>query len=241
MIVIKKGAVPQILLDTQKIATERNLSSYDAYKLLNHSEKEQILKSLMIEQGHICAYCMRKIPDERELPPDIDKVTIEHWLPRRPADNTERGQGLDYNNMFAVCSGNRGRRNTRKTSDYTCDAKRSKNHPQLTLNPCEPETIAKIKYKEDGEIYSEDKKINYDLNICLNLNCTSSGVDLPKTRKAVLDALQSCIPTESITDAVSYCQSILKLYQSEADPKTPYVGILLWWLQDFIDHAGNND
>ena len=83
MIVIKKGAVPQILLDKQKIATERNLSSYDAYKLLNHSEKEQILKSLMIEQGHICAYCMRKIPDERELPPDIDKVTIEHWLPRQ--------------------------------------------------------------------------------------------------------------------------------------------------------------
>ena len=36
--------------------------------------------------------------------------------------DTEQGQGLDYSNMFAVCSGNRGRRHTRKTSNYTCDA-----------------------------------------------------------------------------------------------------------------------
>ena len=36
--------------------------------------------------------------------------------------DTEQGQGLHYSNMYAVCSGNRGRRHTRKTSDYTCDA-----------------------------------------------------------------------------------------------------------------------
>ena len=84
MIAIKKGITSQILLDKQEIASERNLSSYDAYALLNHSEKAQILNSLMAEQGHICASCMRKIPDERELPPDVDHVTIEHWEKSRP-------------------------------------------------------------------------------------------------------------------------------------------------------------
>lgn len=44
---------------------------------------------------------------------------------RKSADkmpDTEQGQGLHYSNMYAVCSGNRGRRHTRKTSDYACDA-----------------------------------------------------------------------------------------------------------------------
>lgn len=241
MIAIKKGNTPQILLDKQKIASERNLSSYDAYALLNHSEKVQILNSLMAEQGHICAYCMRKIPDERELPPNVDPVTIEHWLPRRPADHIERGQGLDYNNMLAVCSGNRGKRHTRKTKDLTCDAKRSASHPQLTLNPCNPETITEIKYKENGEIYSDNPDISRDFDVCLNLNCTSSGVDLPKTRKLVLDALQKSIPDGSVSEILTYCKSALEMYESETDPKTPYVGILLWWLQDFIHKLEQTD
>ena len=71
MIPIKKNASPAILLEKQRIALERHLNSNDAYKLLNHEDKMVILKSLMEEQGHLCAYCMRRIPDERELPANI--------------------------------------------------------------------------------------------------------------------------------------------------------------------------
>ena len=185
MIEIRKGTPPNILLEKQKIAKDNNLNPSEAYALLKNENKQIVLQSLMKEQGHLCAYCMRRIPDERELPPDIDQVTIEHWLPRNPASGIDQNQGLDYNNLLAVCSGNRGKRHTRKPRDLTCDAKRSPNHSQLTLNPCNPSTLTKIKYKANGEMTSDDKSIFEDIQIKLNLNCVSDAVQLPQARKSV--------------------------------------------------------
>ena len=236
MIDIKKGTPPNILLEKQKIAQDNNLNPSEAYALLNHENKQVVLQSLMKEQGHLCAYCMRRIPDERELPPDIDQVTIEHWLPRNPTDGINQNQGLDYNNLFAVCSGNRGKRHTRKPRDLTCDAKRSPNHSQLKLNPCDPSTLTKIKYKANGEMTSDDKSILEDIQVKLNLNCVSDAVQLPQARKSVLDAFISQLPNDQDQILVS-CKEALALFEAECDPKTPYIGILLWWLRDYIATA----
>ena len=234
MIKISKSSPPEILLQKQAIAKENNLNSAEAYALLNHADKQVVLDALMKDQGHLCAYCMRKIPDERELPPDIDPVTIDHWLPRNPSDGVERGQGLEYSNLFAVCSGNRGKRHTRKPRDLTCDAKRNPNHAQLILNPCDASTLAKIKYKDNGEMTSEDAAILDDIQVKLNLNCMSDAVQLPEARKNVLDAFISELPVEHPEETLLYCQEALELFENETDPKTPYVGILLWWLRDYI-------
>jgi len=86
---------------------------------------------------------MRKIPDERELPEDTPNVSIEHIIPRNPIEFIDVNQGLDYNNMVAVCSGNRGKKGTRKRRDLTCDAKRD--NKDLTINPLDPEAISQIK------------------------------------------------------------------------------------------------
>lgn len=234
MIPIKKNAPPAILLEKQAIARERGLSSQDAYKLLNHAEKQIILDSLMKEQGHLCAYCMRKIPDTRPMPETVDPVTIEHWFPRNPPSHEERGQGLDYNNLLAVCSGNRGPRKTRKTRDYTCDAKRAHHHPQLILNPCDPITLEKIRYKENGEMFSEDSAIQDDITVKLNLNCVSEAVQLPQARKKVLEVLLDELPTDSEDQLLLYCQDVLEMLENENDPKTEYSGILIWWLKDYL-------
>lgn len=240
MIPIKKKASPEILLDKQKLAYKRGLNSNDAYKLLNHADKQIILKSLMEEQGHLCAYCMRRIPDERELPDEIDPVTIEHWFPRNPSTKEEREQGLDYTNMFAVCSGNRGRRHTRRPRDLTCDAKRKDSYPQLTLNPCDPATLKSIKYKENGEMFSENPAIQDDIKVKLNLNCISESVQLPESRKKVLEALQTELPLDDPQKTLEYCIAFLKMLEEETDPKTEYSGILFWWLKEYIkrvDHT----
>jgi hypothetical protein len=39
---------------------------------------------MLEEQGHICAYCMRQIPERRILLNGVTPVTIAHWLPRNP-------------------------------------------------------------------------------------------------------------------------------------------------------------
>ena len=238
MIEIKKGVPPAILLEKQREAKARNLNPSDSYALLDHANKKVILQALMEEQGHLCAYCMRKIPDERELPPDTAPVTIEHWLPQKLANGDDKGQGLDYNNLFAVCSGNRGKRHTRKPRDLTCDAKRSQNHGQLILNPCDLSTLSKIKYKDNGEMTSDDSDILDDIQIKLNLNCVSDAVQLPETRKNVLDAFISSLP-EDPTQILMFCQETLDLFEHETDPKTPYIGILLWWLKDYISASSH--
>ena len=70
MIEIKKGKEPYELLSYRKKAR----ANYD-----NMDCKQTVLESLMREQGYLCAYCMRRIPEERELPFGVKPATIEHW------------------------------------------------------------------------------------------------------------------------------------------------------------------
>ena len=94
MIVIKKGREPDKLLSyRQQVGA--------SYENMDKEVREELLDKLMKEQGHLCAYCMSKIPETRELPVGVPTVTIEHWLPRNPDDNIDVGQGLNYKNMFA--------------------------------------------------------------------------------------------------------------------------------------------
>lgn len=41
--------------------------------------REELIDQLLREQGHLCAYCMSKIPESRNLPSGVPAVTIEHW------------------------------------------------------------------------------------------------------------------------------------------------------------------
>ncbi len=233
MIKIQKKAPPEELLALQADAIEKGLSPDEAYNSLRNPLKSKVLDQLMAEQGHLCAYCMRRIPDEREVDENIPRATIEHWLARNPKTGEDAGQGLDYNNFFAVCSGNRGKRKTRKIEDLTCDAKCG-NSP-LTVNPAQEGTLALVKYSEDGKIFSDDNTTNDDLTQLLNLNCMSDNVLLPDARKAVLDNIQQEIPADcSGEELLDCCKALLASFESETDPKTPYIGIGLWWLRDTL-------
>lgn len=233
MIKIKKMEPPEALLELQSDAIEKGLSPDEAYNSLQNPLKSFVLNQLMIEQGHLCAYCMRRIPDEREVDENIPRVTIEHWLARNPKTAEDARQGLDYNNFLAVCSGNRGKRGTRKKRDLTCDAKCG--NSALTVNPVREETLASLKYSEDGRITSDDDTIDKELTQLLNLNCMSDNVLLPDARKAVLDSIQQDIPADcSEEELKNYCKDLLASFESETDPKTPYIGIGLWWLRDTL-------
>ena len=95
-------------------------------------------------------------------------------------------------------------------------------------------TLATISYTSDGKIRSSDPIINDDLNIRLNLNCSEEAVTLPENRKAVLDTIQEQVFQEE--DLLQACMDQLHIWENEADPKTPYIGIAIWWLREQI-HA----
>ena len=111
----------------------------------------------MKEQGWICAYCMKRIPEKDKNP----EVTIEHIIPQ----SIEPEKAMDYNNMLAVCNGNRGKGHKKF---MTCDAHRG--NDKMVVNPCDKDIIDTIGYKNDGTIYSTDSKIDHDLNKSLMVN-----------------------------------------------------------------------
>ncbi len=221
MIAIKKGREPDKLLRYRQ-------QEGASYEQMDKEVKDDLLKKLLKEQGHICAYCMRKIPETRKLPMGVAAATIEHWFPRNPESREDIGQGLDYRNMFAVCSGNRGCGNE---DGLTCDARRG-NKP-IKVNPCSAETLRGITYTSSGRIQSSDPEIDRDINEHLNLNCNI--ISLPENRKQVIQTLIEDIRRKCGTGDISlYCKRKLDQIRLTSDPKMPYVGIIIWWLEKRI-------
>ncbi|MBR1711756.1 MAG: hypothetical protein IJ719_23530 [Clostridia bacterium] len=237
MILINKRSAPPGLDDLKEAAEKNGLTDQEGYDLLRNPLKTIVRDALMAEQGHLCAYCMRRIPDIRisEEDEDLSGTYIEHWQARSKTNTTSDNKGLDYQNMLAVCSGNEkapeasGRRKKRY---FTCDKKRGSR--PLKVNPLDVESINSIYYTAQGIIKSDDKAIEEDITKTLNLNCDSDAVLLPQNRKAVLDAVQSEIfeQVEQGNDFLEACTEQLEIWESETDPKTPYIGIVIWWLRD---------
>lgn len=241
MIEIKKFPPPPELVELQQEAVSKELTANEAYGKLSGNLKKQVINQLVQEQGYICAYCMRRIPDERDEKRNFSEpleVKIEHWNAR--SDLTCGAYGaLDYYNMLAVCSGNQNGP-ARGKSKLTCDAKRG--NRTLTVNPLDASTLTTISYTEDGIIQSSDNIIDDDLNVGLNLNCTKDAVLLPTERKRVLDEIQAEVMSELEEGGTleEICTRLYRELSAIADQKPPYIGISLWWLKDTVDSLTGN-
>ena len=236
MIEIKKNSAPAELVTLKHAVIGMGLTPEQEYKKLKGNLKKQVRDSLMKEQGHICAYCMRAIPDSRVNINTIPSVSIEHWIARNTLGNPSMiatGLGVDYFNLLAVCSGGKVPAGSMLGNELTCDAKRG-NIP-LTVNPLIPSTLTSIYYKQNGEIASTDAAIENDLVNTLNLNCVKYSA-LPDGRKNALAPVENDIALlETEEEMLSRCQELLEIYEVEQDPKTPYCGIIIWWLKDYIN------
>lgn len=231
MIPIHKCVEPDGLSELRQEAIEQGLTQAEAYATLKGQLKEDVRNSLVAEQGQLCAYCMCRIP-RSDVDDGIAPITIEHFDPRNPPDHHDTCQGLDYNNLLAVCNGNRASREKHHHKrDLTCDAFRG-NKEFRKLNPCIPETLKTIEYGADGTITATDSDVRDDLNKVLNLNCPTST--LIAERKAVYDGLTSDMEKVSMDDLAAYCISRLSEFEIEGNPKTPFVGVIIWYLKSML-------
>lgn len=164
MIYIHKTAEPNSLTEYKK----QSGAYYDGFK-----NKDDIRRKLLEEQGYLCAYCMRRIPN-------VDLCTIEHYKSQQLCTPSE---ALDYNNMLGVCTIDRNQRK----QFQTCDSHRGST--PLTVNPLNEKSLCQIYYEEQtGKIHSMNKSIDFDLDNTLNLNCTESR--LPAIAKQVWKLLR---------------------------------------------------
>lgn len=204
----------------QKKKAPDSLTAYrkQAYAYFDGCNKEDIRECLLMEQGYLCAYCMRRI--------DRGHMKIEHWYPE---DDLTESEKLEYGNMLGTCTGHiEGQRG----KEDTCDT--HKGNTIITVNPCNKNTLRKIKYRSStGEIYSEDSEIQKDLNETLNLN--SRGHRLPQNRKeklgSVINELARRMPQGQWTK--EKLRAFLEKYSKLDDEgkKTEYLGIIQWYLE----------
>ncbi|WP_405565306.1 hypothetical protein [Polaribacter sp. Asnod6-C07] len=142
--------------------------------------KDDTRNSLLTEQGHICCYCMRRIPESRKAPGS----KIEHFL----CQDNHSQEELNYGNMLLACLGNEGSPKRLQT----CDTK--KRNQNLTHSPYNPPRNIEdlIKYKPNGEIYSTDQIFNTELEEVLNLNVKH----LIDDRRVIYEEVQNRIRLE---------------------------------------------
>lgn len=219
MILINKGPEPRELTE-YRLDKSNGEPTYDGLQ----NRHQIVLDSLIREQGGLCAYCMCRIPQssQKHNPP----ASIEHIDPQSDTDNAK---ALDYHNMLAVCSGNRNPVNEGQyrfgEKRLTCDAHR--HNAPLTVNPLDSRTLASIKYKSDGTIYSDVEEINKDLNETLNLNC--KVIQLPEARIEAKKKLLETVRKLDRANISSFAQQTIERWNS-ATQKPPFVGILIDWL-----------
>lgn len=167
---IVKGNEPASLV-------EHRASQHASYENL---KKDDVRTSLLKEQGNLCCYCMRRIPESEKNPGS----KIEHFL----SQEEHKGEELNYRNMLLACLGNEGSPKRLQT----CDS--FKGSSALSFNPSDNARNIEdlIGYKANGEIYSSDEQLNSDLDSVLNLNIKS----LKDNRREIYLAVQNRIQIE---------------------------------------------
>lgn len=183
--------------------------------------KDSLREQLIREQGYLCAYCMRRL--------DLRTMQVEHYVAQHPLDNDyDPAMTIDYHNMLGVCPGNKG--NEAGSKGLTCD--QSRGNTPLTINPQRQELVARIRYSDNGRIFSDDPVIDRDLQVVLNLNCVQAY--LPASRKMALDELKKRI-YRSFGDKTATKAALQRMYSGlksgEDGRLVPFVGILLWYLE----------
>lgn len=136
------------------------------YDNLALASKEDLRQSLLSEQGHICCYCMKRIPEKVEKDSTVSyEMKVEHYK----CQDAFPALQLTYSNLLGACTGNEGK----PKKLQTCDTKKE-NSIKLTINPTSnlPNCQDLFKYNADGEISSinGDTDIDKQLNEILNLN-----------------------------------------------------------------------
>jgi uncharacterized protein (TIGR02646 family) len=185
--------------------------------------------NLLLEQGHICCYCMKRIPEKIEIDKTVSyEMKVEHFL----CQDRNEGLQLTYSNLLGACTGNEGR----PKKLQTCDTR--KGDLDFSINPTStaPDCETIIKYNSEGEIYTDNEALNNQLNDVLNLNMQS----LKDARREVYLEVQRNVEAESKKYAdrnlktTFFEQEKTKWLARAANKHKPYCMVAVYYLNKKI-------
>ncbi len=177
---------------------------------------EDLRKSLLEEQGYICAYCMRRIPTKDSN--SNETTRIEHIVPQATGI-----MDMDYSNMVVCCPG-------AIDGDFHCDKK--KEMQTISFSLFDANFIKTLSYKSGtGEIISTNPLFNQQINEVLNLNHPK----LQRNRKEVLQGLISTLGKRSQWRKSEIVKTRDYFATKHNGKFSPYCGIAVWFLNKKLD------
>lgn len=177
----------------------------------NYQGKDALRAALVAEQRGLCCYCMGRISADRTV------MKIEHWQCQANYPHLQ----LQYDNLLGTCLGGHGA----KPEGQTCDNR--KGNQDLKWNPSTPAhgIEARIKYRSNGEIRSDDQQFDGQLDTVLNLNIAV----LKNSRKGALDAvLEWWRVRQPDHDQV---RTEIDNYDNNMDELVPFRPVAIWFLK----------
>ena len=201
---------------------QHRASQFANFDNIPFATKEELRQNLLSEQGHICCYCMKRIP-EHTLP----YMKVEHF---KCQDNFGALQ-LTYTNLFGACTGNEGQPKIKQT----CDTKKANLDLTINLLSTLPNCETLFKYNAEGEIssISDNADVNRQLTEVLNLNMQT----LKDGRSEIYLEVQDRVRLESKKakkDKASFVkfleQEKLKWLERTDNKHRPYCSIAVYYL-----------
>lgn len=192
-------------------------ASWTAYKRTPgavYAPSNDLRNALQVEQGFICAFCMRRIPLSKRDPREAEFSKIAHLLTR--ANHPDRK--FDYENMVLCCPGN-------INGVSHCD--KSQGSTNITLLLFRPQLQASISFGSyTGEIKCSDADWNSQIQDILNLNNSL----LKLNRLLTLNGIRQILESRRWTRA----RLAAKLEEwnnlDNQGKLKPYCGIVIWYL-----------
>lgn len=199
---ITKGAEPACL-------TQHRAAEHSYYH--NYIDKNPLRAALVAEQRGLCCYCTARISADRTA------MKIEHWQCQANYPQLQ----LQYDNLLGACLGGHGA----KPEGQTCDNRKA--NQDLKWNPSTPahHIEARVKYRSNGEIRSDDPQFDGQLDTVLNLNIAV----LKNSRKGALDAVLAWWQVKQPDDA--QVQAEIDKYDNGIDELLPFRPVAVWFLK----------
>ena len=213
MLPINKGQTPRALSDAvRRIKTTPNTTL--SWGAVDGKERAEVLDSLLVEQGHLCAYCSRRI--------DGMTAHVEHYVPQSAGSGGDDPDSVSYVNLLAVCDGFEG-----NAAGQTCD--RARGDAPLTVNPLRGETLGSIRFAHDGTIRADDDAVCRDLDRTLNLNQRL----LRRNRHEALlrmEAKLRQVGERGGASVAAFCRRYTSEHLSDPGRRIPYDDILIYFM-----------
>lgn len=162
MIKIKKGKEP------------REWTEYCSTPGVDFEGIKPLREALLQEQGYICAYCMRRIPN-----PDgnsNEETRIDHIKSQKDYPDLK----LKYNNLVICCPG-------AINNDFHCDKK--KEERAISFDLFSDQIVDTLSYRSDGRIESSNKVWDKEINDVLNLNNPMLMLNRKNVIAAIIDRM----------------------------------------------------